>query len=162
MSSVIGWYHNIKPKDHYCFVVFNIESFYPSISTKLFDEAISFVKLYYDFTSDELEIIMRSRKTLLFWQDSTWVKKKGDKDFDIPMGCYDGAEICELVGIYIQNKLCKLMNKKDFRVYRDDGLGILRNTSGNTSETLPELKQIENIRTLSKCLKNVDSELLVK
>ena len=50
---------------------------------------------------------MHSRKTLLFWQDSTWVKKEGSEDFDIPMGCYDGAEICELVGIYIQNKLCK-------------------------------------------------------
>ena len=75
-------------------------------------------------------MIMHSRKTLLFWQDSTWVKKEGDEDFDIPMGCYDGAEICELVGIYIQNKLCKLMNKKDFGLYRDDGLGILRNTSG--------------------------------
>ena len=73
---------------------------------------------------------MHSRKTLLFWQDSTWVKKEGDEDFDIPMGCYDGAEICELVGIYIQNKLCKLMNKKDFGLYRDDGIGILRNTSG--------------------------------
>ena len=48
----------------------------------------------------------------------------------MPMGCYDGAEICELVGIYIQNKLCKLMNEKDFGLYRDDGLGILRNTSG--------------------------------
>ena len=45
------------------------------------------------------------------------------------MGCYDGAEIYELVGIYIQSKLCKLMNKKDFGLYRDDGLGILRNTS---------------------------------
>ena len=42
------------------------------------------------------------------------------------MGCYDGAEICELVGIYIQSKLCKLMNKKDFGLYRDDGLGTLR------------------------------------
>ena len=37
------------------FVVFDIESFYPSISTKLFDEAVSFAKLYYDFTSDELD-----------------------------------------------------------------------------------------------------------
>ena len=73
---------------------------------------------------------MHSRKTLLFWQDCTWVKKEGDEDFDIPMGRYDGAEICELVGIYIQNKLCKLMNKKDFGLYRDDGLRILRNTSG--------------------------------
>ena len=44
------------------------------------------------------------------------------------MGCYDGAEICKLVGIYIQSKLCKLMNKKDFGLYRDDGLSILRNT----------------------------------
>ena len=41
----------------------------------MFGEAISFVKLYYDFTSDELEIIMHSRKALLFWQDSTWVKR---------------------------------------------------------------------------------------
>ena len=46
------------------------------------------------------------------------------------MGCYDGAEICELVGIYIQSKFCKLMNKKDFGIYRDDGLDIVRNTSG--------------------------------
>ena len=104
-SSVKEWYRNIKRKDQCSFVVFDIESFYPSISTKLFDEAVSFAKLYYDFTSDELELIMHSRKTLLFWQDSTWVKKEGDEDFDIPMGCYDGAEICELVGIYIQNKL---------------------------------------------------------
>ena len=57
-------------------------------------------------------------------------KKHGNEDFDIPMGCYDGTEICKLVEIYIQSKLCKLMNKKDFGLYRDDGLGILRNTSG--------------------------------
>ena len=43
-------------------------------------EAVSFAKLYYDFTSDELEIFMLSRKTLLFWQDSAWVKKDGDED----------------------------------------------------------------------------------
>ena len=66
----------------------------------------------------------------MFCKNSTWVKKEGDEDFDIPMGCYDGAEICELVGTYIQNRLFILMNKKDFELYRDDGLGILRNTSG--------------------------------
>ena len=53
-----------------------------------------------------------------------------NEDIDIPMRCYDGAEICESVGIFIQNKLCKLMNKKDFGLYRNDELGILRNTSG--------------------------------
>ena len=45
---------------------------------------------------------MHSRKALLFWQDSTWDKREGDEDFEIPMRCYDGAEICGLVGICIQ------------------------------------------------------------
>ena len=38
----------------------------------------------------------------MFWQDSTWVKKEGNEDFDIQIGCYDGAEICKLVEIYIK------------------------------------------------------------
>ena len=45
------------------------------------------------------------------------------------MGYCDGAKISELVGIYIQNKLCKLLNKKNLALYRDDELGILRRTS---------------------------------
>ena len=46
------------------------------------------------------------------------------------MGCYDGAEISELLGIYIQNELWKLMSKKHFGLYWDDARGILRNTFG--------------------------------
>ena len=42
-----------------------------------------------------------SRKTILFWQNKTWDKKESDENFDIPMECYDGPEICKLVGIYI-------------------------------------------------------------
>ena len=123
-SSVIEWYYNIKRKDQCWYVVFDIEGFYPSISEKLLDKAVLFVKSHYNFTPDKLEIVLHSRKALLFWNQSTWVKQYGDEDFDIPIGCYDGAKICQLVGIYIQSKLCKVMNKKDF------GLGILRNTSG--------------------------------
>ena len=43
-SSVIEWYCNIKRKDQWSFVVFDIESFYPSISEKLLDKAILFPK----------------------------------------------------------------------------------------------------------------------
>ena len=50
------------------------------------------------------------------------------------MGYYDCAEICELVGIYMQNKLCKLINKKDFGLYRDDGLGIWKCISGTAAD----------------------------
>ena len=36
MYSAMEWYRNIKRKDQCSFVVFDIESFYPSISTKLY------------------------------------------------------------------------------------------------------------------------------
>ena len=45
------------------------------------------------------------------------------------MGCFDGAEICELVWSYIQSKLTNIMNKEDIELYRDDGLGIFQNIS---------------------------------
>ena len=59
---------------------------------------------------------MQCRKTLLFWNNNPWVKKDGDENFDVPMGCFDGAEVCELVGLYIQKRLTSLMNKKDFGI----------------------------------------------
>ena len=121
-------------------------------------KALSFAKLQYDFTSDELELIMHSRKTLLFWQDSTWVKQESDEDFDIPVGCYDGAEICELVGIYIQNKLCTLMNKKDFGLYRDNRLGILRNTSGPEADR----KRKSIIKIFKECEFSITCEVTKK
>ena len=46
------------------------------------------------------------------------------------MGSYDGAEICELVGIYILSRLATIIDKKDCGIYRDDGLLVLRNVSG--------------------------------
>ena len=65
-SSVIEWYYNIKRKDQCSFVVFDIERFYLSILEKLFDKATLFAKSYYNFTPVELEIVLHSRKTLLF------------------------------------------------------------------------------------------------
>ena len=57
------------------------------------------------------------------------LKRVVDEDFDVPVGCFDGAEICELVGTYIQSKLTNIMSKEDVELYRDNGLGIFRNIS---------------------------------
>ena len=43
------------------------------------------------------------------------------------MGSFDGAEICELIGIYIQSILAKIISKSDMGLYRDDGLIDLKN-----------------------------------
>ena len=46
------------------------------------------------------------------------------------MGSYDGAEIFELVGIYILTRLATIIKKSNYGLYRDDDLVILRNVNG--------------------------------
>ena len=39
------------------------------------------------------------QRTLLFdHKNRAWVKREANKEFDVSMGAYDGAEVCELVG----------------------------------------------------------------
>ena len=68
-----------------------------------------------DIPDNEVEIIFHSRKTFLFHEGRPWVKKSGS--FDVPMGSFDGAEICELVGLYllfrITNRTAPIFNKND-------------------------------------------------
>ena len=39
-------------------------------------------------------------------------KKESNKDFDVTMGSFDGAEVCELVGLYILHILSTKYGKK--------------------------------------------------
>ena len=50
------------------------------------------------------------------------------------MGSFDGAEICELIGIYIQSILAKIISKSDMGLYRDDGLIVLKNKDGQQTD----------------------------
>ena len=52
------------------------------------------------------------------------------------MGCYDGAEICELVGVYALTKLANEVEKQDVGLYRDAGLAVLRNTNGREADRM--------------------------
>ena len=81
-------------------------------------------------------IINYSRKSLLFHENEPWVKKEGDKDFDVTMGSNDGVEISELVGLLMLSKLVHLFQDNSVGLYRDDGLGVLRDLSGTETERL--------------------------
>ena len=48
---------------------------------------------------------MHSRKTLFFHGREPFIKREGNENFDVPMGCFDGPEVCELVGTYILSQL---------------------------------------------------------
>ena len=81
-------------------------------------------------SDNDLNIIINTKKTLLFHHQQPWMKKNREEDFEVPMGCYDGAEICELVGTFIFNKISPIMQEQNnVGLYRDDGLGIFRNLS---------------------------------
>ena len=63
------------------------------------------------------------------------------------MGCYDGAEVCKLAGIYILNKLSNIIDIGSIGLYRDDGLGILESLSG------PQIEwKKKNIVKVFKCV----------
>ena len=72
---------------------------------------------------------MHAKKTLLFHDNLPWQKITPPHDFDITMGSYDGAETCDLIGIYILNKINHIIDNKDVGLYRDDGFAVLRNQS---------------------------------
>ena len=120
-SSVIEWFKNINNKEKSSFIQFDIESFYPSITEELFTKAVQFAKSITSISDDDLYIIMQSRKTLLFHEETPWVKKEGNEDFDVPVGCYDGAEVCEVTGSYILYVLSNILHKNQSGLYRDDG-----------------------------------------
>ena len=46
------------------------------------------------------------------------------------MEFYDGAEICELVGLYLLNRLNTVIDKSGVDLYRDDGLATINNANG--------------------------------
>ena len=102
-NDVIGWFNEIKSKQNATFMIFDIVDYYPSISPDLLTKAINFAREYTTISAEDEAIILHSRKSLLFTNNKTWIKRKttAQNPFDVPMGSYDGAEICELVGLYI-------------------------------------------------------------
>ena len=83
-----------------------------------------------------MEIIFHDRKSLLFDKNISWIKKNNGSMFDVTMGSNDGAEVCELVGLYILSILSRKYQKSDIGLYRDDGLAIFKSMSGPRMERI--------------------------
>ena len=133
-DQVIEWFSSIKNKQNCTFVQLDIKEFYPSISRQILEDSIEFAKLHTTITEKEIRTIFHCRKSLLFFNDEAWKKKNTHDCFDVTMGSFDGAEICELVGIFIIHKLSSIINKNNMGLYRDDGLMILRNMTKRTAD----------------------------
>ena len=82
------------------------------------------------------------------------VKKGDDNLFDVTMGSYDGAEVCELVGLYILHNLGNKYGKENIGLYRDDGLAAFNKISG------PQAERIK--KDFQKILKELDLKIEIK
>jgi hypothetical protein len=119
--ATINWFNNLKNKKKLAFIMFDVEKFYPSIDQNLVLKARLWCRKYVEMSDDEIEVIMAARKAMLYMDGEPWAKKGGDI-FDVGMGFFDGAEICEIIGLFLLEELDKL----DIQVgiYRDDGLAV--------------------------------------
>ena len=104
-------------------------------------------------TNKDIDVIFYARKSLLYYNNKPWVKK-GENNFDVTMGTYDGAEVCELIGIFMLLLLSKHINKNYIGLHRDDGLAISKNTSG------PEAEKLE--KKFHKLFKEKDLDIIVQ
>ena len=63
-------------------------------------------------------------------------KKNSDNCFDVTMGSYDGAKVCELVGALVLSILANSIPKRNSGLYRDDGLILVRNEKGRKTDRI--------------------------
>ena len=77
---------------------------------------------------------MHCRKSLLFDNETAWTKKNHSDMFDVTMGSFDGAEVFELIGVFLPHNLSEKFGKNNVGLCRDDGLVLLRNATGPQSE----------------------------
>ena len=64
--------------------------------------------------------------------------KPGVNLFDVTMGAYGGAEICELVGLYMLNKI-NTFYPNNVGLYHDDGLAVFKNIRHHSPRELTSI-----------------------
>ena len=138
-NSVINWFEELMLKQDLVFIQFDIVDYYGSISEKLFDEALQWAKSVTSVSDDEIEVIMKSKVSLLSDAKDLWKKTKNGK-FNIAMGSWDGAEATDICGLFLLSKLRHL--NADFVLYRDDGLAVSRLNPKQVEDMKKELHRI--------------------
>ncbi len=139
-DAVIEWFNISNKHSKSAFISFDVCDFYPSISSDLLNNALDFASRFDTITKEERHIIQHAKKSVLYDKNTPW-SKRGNTNFDVTMGSFDGAETCELIGLYLLSQLQDL----DINVglYRDDGLAICNNKTPRQIELIK--KQICNI-----------------
>ena len=84
---------------------------------------------------EDSRVIQHARKSLLYNKKIPW-QKKNTNLFDVAVGAYDGAEVCELVGLFLLNSLENKFDKNSVGLYRGDGLALFKNINDHRADKI--------------------------
>ena len=120
-DAVINWFKNLENKERLTFIQFDVVNFYASITPAIIENAITFAARFTEISNDTKATILQAANSFLYSNGDVWIKKQG-KTFDVTMGGFHGAEICDLVGLYLLSLIRVII--PDVGLYRDDGLCV--------------------------------------
>ena len=116
-ANVIDWFNNTERKSTCSCAQFDIVEFYSSNLIDLLAKSLDYAKCLTTIIDDNIPIIMHAKKSLLLDKEVSWIKKNGENMFEVTMGCFDGAEICKLVCLFILHKLGQKHYNLDIGLY---------------------------------------------
>ena len=151
---MLGWFSGLDEKKNLRFLKFDVEQLYPSITRPLMEKAIQFARLHTTVSREEEMIIFHARKNILVDCDGKIWEKIINPDFDVCMGNMDGAEVSELIAIYMVNRMMERFDKSLFGIYRDDGLMVVRGGGPEVDRARKEAVRIfnrERLRVTTEC-----------
>ena len=83
---------------------------------------------------NDMKIIQHTCKSFITHNNIYWTKKDENALFDVPMGAFFSAELCDLIGLFILQQLHPLYNDNEIGLYRDDGLAVINNKNNRMLE----------------------------
>ena len=76
---------------------------------------------------------MHTCPTILLYDNRSWTKKSYINNFDIARGSFQGAEVSNLIGLYLLSEITGPLN---IGLYRDDSLTVIKQSSGISLEKI--------------------------
>ena len=95
-------------------------------------------------TESDRKLFREARRSFLFHDGEIWVKTK-TPHFDVGMGSFDGAEVCEIVGLFLLNEILAAdigLRRGNMGLYRDDGLGVAQGSGRQMDKLTASLQGI--------------------
>ena len=102
---MLEWFNYIDNIKNKCFVNFDIINFFLNISHEHLSKAIKFAKNFTEVKNEDIKLIEYTCKTIVTYDNRTWVRKDSNSQLDAPMGSFFCVELGNLVGLYALIKI---------------------------------------------------------